>query len=134
MSGFTGGSSGASPGDTMQLALKANKAHGELAKGTKKAGGVKVVAGAGAAGAVGAAVVLGAIGAPLAGTLAVAAGVGAAGAAAMSDGVAGQVARSAGRATANLTESAIAFDKKNNISDKTIAAEKAGVSKSKDLD
>ena len=134
MSGFTGGSSGASPADTMQLALKANKAHGELAKGTKKAGGVKVVAGAGAAGAVGAAVVLGAIGAPLAGTLAVAAGVGAAGAAAMSDGDAGQVARSAGRATANLTEGVIAFDKKNNISGKTIAAGKAGVAKAKDVD
>lgn len=134
MSGFTGGSSGASPADTMQLALKANKAHGELAEGTAKAGGAKVVAGAAAAGAIGTAVVLGVIGAPLVGTLAVVGGVAAAGAAAMSDGDAGNAARQAGKATASVTESAIAFDKKNNISGKTIAAGKAGVAKAKEVD
>ena len=134
MSGFTGSASGASPAETMQLALKANKAHGELAEGTRKAGGVKVIAGAAAAGAIGTSVVLGAIGAPLVGTMAVVAGVGAAGAAAMSDGEAGKVARSAGKVTAKVTESVIAFDKKNNISGKTIAAGKAGVAKAKEVD
>ena len=133
MSGFTGGPS--PDGEQMlQVAIKGAETQTKLKEGAKRAGGAEVLAGAAVIGAVGTGVVASTIGLPMVGVLAVGGGLATAGAAAFGSGDKSDVARTAGKMTAQTAKNVKSFDNQHDISGKTVRTAKAAAEKANEFD
>ena len=136
MSAFSGNSGGVDPsGEQMlKVAVKGAEAKNKLDKGAKHAGGIDVLAGAAVIGAVTTGVVASTIGLPMVGMLAIGGGLATAGAAAMGTGDKSDVARKAGKMTADAGKSANTFNKEHDITGKTMRAAKGAAHKAEEFD